>query len=134
MAEEFFDCEIRVRYAETDQMGVSYYGNYFTWFEVARTEHFRDKGVIYTELEEQGYFLTVVNVDCTYLAPTRYDDLIVIRTVIDFIGKTSLKFTYEVFLKEGMRKVAEGSSSHVFVNSEMKPKRIPEEVCQILSH
>ena len=126
--QETFDWDLRVRYAETDQMGVTYYGNYLVWFEVARTEYFRSKGVVYTDIEKDGLYLAVAESRCRYLAPTRYDDVVTIRTWISRLGLTSIHFSYEVLNKQSGQKIAEGSTSHVFVNRGMRPMRIPEEV------
>ncbi len=125
---QVFEWEIRVRYSETDQMGVTYYANYFVWFEVARTEYFRSKGSAYSPLEDKGLFLAVVDTQCRYLAPTRYDDLLIIRTWIEKLGRSSMRFGYEIMDKHSGKRIAEGSSSHVFVNRKIEPVRIPEEV------
>lgn len=125
---EVFEWDIRVRYSETDQMGVTYYANYFVWFEVGRTEYFRSKGVDYQKIEERGIYLAVVEAQCRYLAPTRYDDLITVRTWIEKLGKSSLRFGYELVIKKSGKRIAQGTSSHVFVNRNIEPVRIPEEV------
>jgi len=128
-----FETDIRIRYAETDQMGVTYYGSYLVWYEVARTEYFRSCGLDYTQMEANGQFLAVVNSHCNYLAPTRYDDLITVKTWVSSLGKTSMEFAYEVVLKDTETKVADGSTAHVFVDKSMKPIRIPEEIHQAFS-
>ena len=130
---EIFEWDIRVRYSETDQMGVTYYANYFVWFEVARTEYFRNKRVDYRKIEGRGIYLAVVDAQCRYLAPTRYDDLLSVRTWIDRMGKSSMTFKYELIEKNSGKRIAEGSSSHVFVNSKIEPVRIPEEVSKAFS-
>ncbi|MBI4970261.1 MAG: acyl-CoA thioesterase [Candidatus Omnitrophica bacterium] len=130
---EVYDWDIRVRYSETDQMGVTYYANYFVWFEVARTEYFRSKGVDYTEIEKRKIFLAVVDAQCKYLAPTRYDDLLTVRTWIGRLGKTSMTFGYEIIEKKSQKRIAQGNSSHVFVNEKIEPVRIPEEVTRSFS-
>ena len=71
---------IRVRYQETDQMGVVYHGNYFTWFDIGRTEFFRNMGMVYTRLEEEGILLPVIEAQCRYIKPAKYDDEIIINT------------------------------------------------------
>ena len=130
---EVFECDIRVRYSETDQMGVTYYANYFVWLEVARTEYFRNKGVDYQKIENQGIYLAVVDAQCRYLAPTQYDDLITVRTWIEKLGKSSLRFGYELIEKKSNKRIAEGSTSHVFVDRNIEPVRIPEEVIRCFS-
>lgn len=129
---EVIETEIQVRYSETDQMGVTYYANYFVWFEVARTDYFRKKGVDYRTIEERGIYLAVVDTQCRYLAPTRYDDRILVRTWLDQLGKSSIHFKYELVDKMSSKKVAEGTSSHVFVDRNIAPVRIPEEVVRAM--
>ena len=123
---KYYDNEIRIRYAETDQMGVSYYSNYFIWFEESRTEYFRALGILYTDFEAQGLFLPVLEAHCRYHSPTRYDDLIIVRTWISELGKTSMLFDYIVRNKKDDSLVSEGYTVHVFINSAFKPVRIPE--------
>lgn len=125
---KYFDHEIRIRYAETDQMGVSYYGNYFTWFEVGRTEYFRALGLPYTAYESAGIFLPVGEAYCRYYHPVRYDESIIIRTWVSTLKQTSIVFTYSVTEKEKDQKIAEGYTTHIFVDSHMKPQRIPADV------
>ena len=126
MALKTFDADIRVRYQETDNMGVVYYGNYFTWFEVARTEYFRALGLVYRDLEEKGFYLMVAGAACRYKCPARYDDLVRVRTWISECKSSSMKFEYELFVGEKM--IAAGDSIHVFTNRSGKPVKIPEEV------
>jgi len=121
-----YETKIRVRYQETDNMGVVYYGNYFTWFEVARTEYLRSLGLVYRDLEAKGFYLMVASASCRYKSPTRYDDLVRVRTWVSEIRNSSMKFEYELFL--GERPVAAGDSLHVFTNRSGKPTRIPDDV------
>lgn len=121
-----FSTEIRVRYQETDAMGVVYYANYLVWFEVVRTEYLRSMGVVYTELEKKGFYLMVANLSCQYKSPARYDDLVRIETWVPEIKNSSMKFAYKLFV--GERLVATGDSVHVFTNKSGKPVRIPDEV------
>lgn len=96
-----FDHKIRVRYAETDQMGYVYYGNYAAFYEVARTEMLRQTGISYKELEEMGVMLPVIELHTKYFQPARYDDLITIRTTIRERPGVRIKFEYEVFNEQG---------------------------------
>src|SRR4029077_6760068 len=112
----YFDYECRVIYGDTDKMGISYYGNYFRWFEAARTEYFRALGLPYTECEKKGYFLPVVETSAKYFSPSTYDDLIVVRTSVAKLGMTSIRFEYVVFQKGTEKLVANGSSVHAFVD------------------
>ena len=122
-----FQHEFRVRYAETDQMGVSYYANYFVWFEMGRAEYFRSLGVSYTDYEKKGIFLPVVEAFCRYFQPTSYDDLLKIEVAVSEFGKSSMKFAYRISTN-GDQKVAEGHTVHAFINRQRKPIRVPEEV------
>jgi len=123
-----FQFEFRVRYAETDQMGVSYYANYFVWFEMGRTEYFRSLGVGYVECEKKGIYLPVVEANCHYFSPARYDELLAIEVAVSKFGKSSMKFVYRITEKETRRKIAEGYSVHAFVDQTMKPVRVPDEI------
>ena len=119
--------ELRVRYQETDQMGVVYYSNYLVWFEIARTDYFRKKGVVYKELEERDkIYLPVVEAQCRYRAPIRYDDLVTVETKLAEATKSRLTFEYEV-KKEG-KVTTTGYTKHVFVNGNGKPITIPENI------
>lgn len=118
--------EIRVRYQETDNMGVVYYANYFVWFEVARTEYLRSVGISYRQLEGRGMYLMVASATCTYKYPARYDDVVQIQTWMPELNNSSLKFEHKLFL--GERLIATGQSVHVFTNKAGRPIRIPEEI------
>jgi len=122
---------IRVRYEETDRMGIAYYGKYFVWFEVARTEFFRKIGLSYRRMEEERkvHFM-VVGAQCTYKSPVTYDDSITIETGIKDMRNTSLTFSYTI--KKGSTLVALGETVHVFTNMDRKPIKIPEEVRKAL--
>ena len=128
-----FDYEYRVRYSDTDKLGVSYYANYLVWFEAARTEYFRTLGFPYTECEKKGYFLPVVEAKAHYFSPSTYDDLLLIRTSVSNIGRTSIRFEYHVINKVTQKMLASGYTVHVFVDKELKPTRIPDEVKKIVS-
>ena len=124
--------ELRVRYEETDRMGVVYYGNYLVWFEIARTEFFRALGILYRELEEKdGLRLMVAQAECVYRSPATYDDVVTVQTDISEIKNSSLSFSYKVFC--GARLLAAGKTSHVFTNKEGRPVRIPDGVRKAIS-
>ena len=92
---------IRVRYAETDQMGLVYHGNYFTWFEVGRVEAFRQLGVAYADIEKEGIIMPIVDVHCRYLKPARYDDLLTIKTELRELPlHHKTEFHQEVYKKD----------------------------------
>lgn len=122
---------IRARYEETDRMGVVYYSKYLVWFEVARTEFFRAKGVSYAELENEGIRLMVINSKCNYKAPVSYDDLITVKTRILSVRNTSLVFGYELHSKG--RLISTGETTHVFTNENWKPIKIPQKVKESIS-
>lgn len=120
------ETEVRVRYQETDNMGVVYYANYFVWFEIARTEYLRSQGISYRALEGKGMYLMVAGASCQYKYPARYDDLIRIQSWISKLKNSSLTFEYKLFL--GDRLIATGESVHVFTDRAGKPMRIPKEL------
>ncbi len=96
-----FICVLRVRYAETDQMGFVYYGNYPQYYEVARAEAMRDLGMTYKEMEEQGVVMPIAKMDIKYIRPARYDDLLTIKTTVPVMPSARMHFRYEVFNEEG---------------------------------
>lgn len=112
-------------------MGVVYYGNYFTWFEIARTEYLRSFGIAYKDMEKKGVFLLVASASCKYKSPARYDDIVVARTWISEMKNTSLKFEYKLHVSD--RLIATGESVHVFTDKAFKPVRIPEEIKNLSS-
>ena len=126
---------IKVRYKETDQMGVVYHGNYFTWFDIGRTEFFRDLGMVYTELEDEGILLPVIEANCKYKKPAKYDDEIIIITKLSRLKGVRLKFQYTLYRKEDNILIAEGYTIHAFVDKELRPinfKKKYKEVWELL--
>ena len=120
------ETKLRVRYAETDQMGVVYYGNYATYFEVARVEALRAIGMSYREMEEEGAMLPVLEQYMKYIRPAKYDDLLTIKTYLKEMPAARIKFEYEVFNEEGTL-LTLGSTKLVFVDSKtMRPRNAPE--------
>jgi acyl-CoA thioester hydrolase len=118
---------LRVRYAETDQMGVVYHANYLVWMEIGRVELCRSRGVNYSEMEARdGIFLVVVEAKCRYHAPARYDEEIFVKTWIRESGARMVRFAYEIRAAAGGRKLATGETSHVFCDQEMRPSKLPE--------
>lgn len=123
----FLDVPLQVRYAETDQMGYAYYAGYLVWFEVARTEYCKARGFRYADLErETGTFLPVVEAQCRYRRPLRYDDPFVVRTRVSSWQRRGISFSYEVRSPDGDTLYAEGSTRHVFVDSTGRPKLLPD--------
>ncbi len=122
-------CEttLRVRYAETDQMGVVYYANYFVWFEVGRVEFLRALGFEYRQMErEDGCFIAVADAHCRYKAPARYDDLVVLRTRLKALRGPLVHFSYEVMRQLDGALLAEGETMHIVTDAQMKPRTLPE--------
>jgi acyl-CoA thioester hydrolase len=118
---------VRVRYAETDQMGVVYYANYLVWMEVARVELCKALGFRYRDMElEDGVMLAVIEAQCRYLHPARFDEEVILDTRIAEANSRVVEFAYEMRLADGGRKLATGSTRHIFCNREMKPVRMPE--------
>ena len=118
---------LRVRYEETDRMGVVYHGKYFEYFEVGRTEWLRSRGLAYRDLEARGHGLAVVDVVAKYRAPARYDDLLTIRTSCTGFGKASVDFSYEVRHEDG-RLLAVGTTRLASIGPEGRPRRLPAEL------
>jgi len=126
MPNESHQTHIRVRYAETDQMGVVYYANYLVWMEVGRVEYCKARGFRYKDMElEDGVLLAVIEAQCRYLFPARFDEDVMIETRIAKANSRAVSFGYEMRLVDG-RKLATGSTRHIFCNREMKPVRLPE--------
>src|SRR5262249_42754658 len=112
------DTTIRVRYAETDQMGIVYYGNYFTWFEIGRVELCRALGFEYRQMErEDDSFLVVAQAECRYKRPARFDDLLTIRTRVTSAQKRKIAFAYEIIHQGTNETIATGATVHVICNS-----------------
>lgn len=131
MPEEFpsswTSSRLRVRYAETDQMGVVYYANYMVWFEIGRTDFCRDHGFAYREMEENdGLFIMVAEVRCRYKAPAYYDDELEIRTCLRGLRKRVLTFGYEVRRPLTGDLLAEGETVHVITDREGHPRMLPD--------
>jgi acyl-CoA thioester hydrolase len=115
----------RVIYGDTDNMGVAYYANYLRWFEIGRTEMFRDLGLAYREVESRGIFLPVSEAHCKYLSPARYDDLLVIETSLDPGMRAGMKFDYRIAAEDGARAVARGYTKHACLDVSGRVVRPP---------
>ena len=122
---------IRVRYAETDKMGVVYYANYLVWFEVARTDLLRQAGWSYREMEADGYALPVVEAHCVYRQSARYDDELDIRTRGLMLSPVRLRFDYLVVRAADEALLAEGHTVHASLDTQGKPTRLPEQVLEM---
>ena len=123
--------QVRVRYAETDQMGIVYYANYLVWFEIGRVELLRSLGLAYSQMEtEDRCILPVVDAHCRYRSPARYDDEILIETRPALLRQSVIKFAYRILRKEAdgapPTLLAEGETVHVVCDEQLKKKEMPE--------
>ncbi|MEO6964332.1 MAG: thioesterase family protein [Acidobacteriaceae bacterium] len=125
---------IRVRYAETDQMGVVYYANFLVWFEIGRVELLRQLGFDYKTMEvEDDCFIPVVDVNCRYKSPARYDDQLVIETRMAALRGSVLKFRYRILRGNDEQLLAEGETTHVVTDRTMSKCALPEKYVRALS-
>jgi acyl-CoA thioester hydrolase len=121
---------LRVRYAETDRMGVVYYANYFVWFEVGRTDWLRDTGWSYRAMEADGVSLPVIEAHCDYRHPSRYDDEIEVRTRATLLSPIRIRFDYEVV--RDVTVLTTGHTVHAAIDVGGKPCRLPARVVDLL--
>jgi acyl-CoA thioester hydrolase len=119
---------LRVRYAETDQMGVAYYANYFVWFEVGRTDLLRERGWSYREMEADGYALPVVETGCDYRQPARYDDELELRTTGVLLSAVRVRFDYQLARVADGVTLAHGHTVHASLDRSGRPRRLPDRV------
>jgi acyl-CoA thioester hydrolase len=124
---------VRVRYAETDRMGVVYYANYFVWFEVGRTDLLRESGWSYREMEVDGFALPVIDASCAYRESAKYDDEIEVRTMGTMMSPVRVQFTYEIVRASDGAILATGSTVHATLDRRGRPCRLPERVRTIFS-
>jgi acyl-CoA thioester hydrolase len=115
----------RVIYGDTDKMGIAYYGNYLRWFEIGRTEMIRSWGLSYKSIEEKGVLLPVSEAYCKFLASAQYDDILIIKTVLDTSVKAGIKFNYEVCNQADKRLLTTGYTKHAFMDTQGKVIRPP---------
>jgi acyl-CoA thioester hydrolase len=123
---------VRVRYAETDRMGVVYYANYLVWFEVGRTEWLRATGESYREMERDGVSLPVIEVHCEYRQPARYDDEIDIRTRATLLSPVRVRFDYDIVRASEEIVAATGHTIHAAIDANGRPCRLPVRVVELL--
>jgi acyl-CoA thioester hydrolase len=126
------EARVRVRYAETDQMGVVYHANYLVWMEVGRVEYCRACGYRYRDLEALGILMAVVEVNCRYLSPALYDDEIVVRTTIEEATPRIVRFAYQILSCEDGRLLAEGFTKHVFCGPDRRASKLPKQFHHII--
>ena len=116
---------IRVIYADTDAMGIVYHTNYIKWFEIGRTELLRGVGIVYAQMEAQGYNLPLTEVYCNYLFPAKYDQIVVVETELEYLKRASMKFIYTIWDEDREKALVEGHTVHACTNNLGKIVRIP---------
>jgi acyl-CoA thioester hydrolase len=128
--------DVRVRYSETDQMGVVYHANYFVWCEIARTELIRQRLVSYAELEKRGVFLAVAEASMRYHAPARYDDLVRVTTWLSEVRSRTVLFDYRIERptgEGGMDRLATASTTLIALGKDSRPAKMPAELLRALT-
>ncbi len=118
------DTKIRVRYKETDQMGVVHHSNYYVWFEAARTEYMRQQGISYRQMEERGYMLPLTETQCKYIQGALYDDVVIIRTTMTGFTGVRITMEYEVIREHDYSLLAKGKTVHAITDKNLKPVNI----------
>jgi acyl-CoA thioester hydrolase len=128
------ETRLRVRYAETDQMGVVYYANYLVWFEVGRAELMRQRGLDYRQMEiEDGCLMAVVEATARYKAPARYDEELIVETTVTGVRGPVVRFSYRVLRAADGLLLCEGETVHVVVGRDMKRRAMPRKYAALLS-
>ncbi len=126
----YIEIEERVRYSEVDRMGVAHNKNYFEWFEIGRTEYCRLKNIPYRSIEEQGYYLVVVEAFCKYKKTLLYDEKFIIRVSLDEVSPKKFVFSYELVTRQKRKLIASGYTVHIVTNSEAKVCSLPPEIME----
>ncbi len=125
--------EVRVRYAETDQMGRAHHMAYVVWFELARTELMRQNGISYADMERRGVLLPVVRLEVDYLKGVEYEDVVDVHTCVADVRSRRVQFDYRVVARQGGEVVAEAMSVLICMNRDGRPRRLPSDVREILA-
>jgi acyl-CoA thioester hydrolase len=129
----FSETQIRVRYADTDQMKTAYYAKFFEYFEQGRSDLLREAGLPYPEIESMGYILPVIEAHADYYKPARYDDLLIVKTILKEAPQVRIRIEYEVFNAATKEMLAAGHTVHPFVRgSDRRPSRAPARFLEIL--
>lgn len=131
-AKRVVETTLRVRYAETDTMGVVYHANYFIWFEVGRGDYFRAFGQDYGEWERLGYYLPVSEASARFHAPARYGDLVTVRTWVAEARSRGLTLGYEVLDQASQKRLVSGWTKHICMDSEGRARRLPDDMQALL--
>ena len=128
------EVRLRVRYVETDQMGVVYHTNYLIWFEVGRVELLRQLGFTYRDMErEDGCYIAVVDARCRYKVPARYDDQILVRTCFKNLRSSLIHFGYEVLREPELTLLAEGETTHIVTDSQLQRRELPAKYTEVFA-
>jgi acyl-CoA thioester hydrolase len=126
------ETRLRVRYAETDQMGIVYHSNHLIWFEIGRVELMRQLGFTYRDMErDDGRFIAVAEVKCRYRAPVRYDDEVVVRTRLKTVRDSVVNFGYELVRADNGTLLAEGETTHIVTDANMKVAALPDKYMKV---
>ena len=126
------ETRLRVRYAETDQMGVVYHSNHLIWFEVGRVELMRQMGFSYRDMERNdGRYIAVAEVTCRYRAPVFYDEEVTVRTWLKTVRESVIVFSYELVRSETGKLLAEGQTTHIVTDSKMKVSTLPDKYLKV---
>ncbi|NMB99889.1 MAG: acyl-CoA thioesterase [Thermoanaerobaculaceae bacterium] len=124
--------ELRVRYVETDQMGIVHHSVYFHWMEVGRTDYLRKKGFPYSKMEESGIRMPLIEASAKYVSPAKYDDEILVITKLEEFSPIKFSFSYKIVRKSNSKLIAEGITKHIAADCQNKPKRVPKEILSII--
>ncbi len=121
------ETEIRVRYAETDKMGIVHHSNYYVWFELGRSEYCRSRGFSYLEMEEDdGLLMVVAESQCRYKSPAHYEDILTVKTRIEEIRSRSITFIYQILRNSDQTILADGKTKHLMTDREKRIRTLPE--------
>ena len=123
---EWFETQIRVRYVETDKMGIVHHSNYLIWFELGRSEFCRSRGFSYLDMESDNALLVVAESYCRYRSPAFYEDLLTVRTNISYIRSRSIQFVYEIVRPADGKLIAEGETLHLVTDENKKIRSLPQ--------
>ena len=128
------DHKVRVIYGHTDMMGRVYYGRFYEYFESARSHFLREIGLPYTEIEQSGVFIPVIESHCEYRLPATYDDVLIVRTILRESPRVKMTIEYEVLLEESEKLITIGHTVHTFMNGKGKPIRPPKRLLSVVEN
>lgn len=123
---------LRVRYVETDQMGIVHHSVYFHWMEVGRADYLRDRGLSYAKMEEMGIRMPVVEAKAEFVSSAKYDDDVLVRTSLAEMSRISFRFDYEITRRSDGRLLAKGTTKHVAADGSNRPRRVPTDIFKII--